>query len=109
MKEYLNDNEIENIEAFCKNEVMFEAVKKVMLAGIYNHGVIAKGFTPDPLKNGALSLASMSMANPIPNEELGAHIRGVWAGLNALENAYNELQKIKNKKEEIVTPYNEAI
>ena len=110
MQEQLTDNEIVKIETFCADEVMFEAVRKVMLSGIYSHGVIVKGFKVDPLKNGALSLASLSTNNPIPDEELGANIRGIWAGLNALENAYKELVKIKSNKEELVaSPYNEAI
>lgn len=109
MEKYLNDLEIEKIEAFCKDTVLLEAVRKVMLQGIYTHGTLQKGVTPDPLQNGALSLASVSTTNPIPDEMLGQHIRGIWSGLNALENAFTSLTSIKsNKGEEVESPYNVA-
>lgn len=110
MQDKLTEKEILSIEAFCSNEEMFEAVKKVLLSGIYSHGVIQKGLKHNPLVNGALSLVSLSTNNPIPDDQLGQHIRGVWSGLNALENSYKELKNIKSNKEgEVVSPYNEAI
>jgi hypothetical protein len=109
MKEQLSDLEITKIEQFCADTEMFEAVKKGILVGLYSHGVIKAGFKHDPLQNGALSLAALAVNNPIPDEQLGQHIRSVWLGINALENAYKGLENIKIKKEEIVTPYNEAI
>lgn len=106
----LSELEITKIEQFCNDEVMFGAVRKVLLAGIYSHGVIKLGEQPDPLKNGALSLAALSTNNPIPDEVLGQHIRGVWAGLNALENAIIELKKIKAEPKEIESNVmNEAV
>lgn len=109
MDKYLSDLEIVKIETMCKDEVLLGAVQKVMLQGIYTHGTLQHGVTPDPLKNGALALAAVSTNNPIPDEALGQHIRGVWAGLNALENAFRDLKSIKSKKEiEVESPYNEA-
>lgn len=109
MKEQLSDFEIKKIETFCSDEEMYNAVKKVLLEGIYTHGVNKPGRVADPLVNGALSLAALSTTNPIPDVELGAHIRGVWAGLNALENAYKKLKTINSKGEVVESPYNEAI
>jgi hypothetical protein len=110
LESQLSKAEIVLIESFCDNKPMFDAVKKGLLAGIYSHGVIKAGYEHDPLQNGALSLAALATTNPIPDEQLGQHIRGIWAGLNALENAVKELQKIKSDKGEVVeSPYNEAI
>lgn len=109
MQEYLSDIEVEKIEAFCKDEVLHGAVKKVLLQGIYTHGTIQKGHKPNPLENAAFNLASLSVANPIPDAELGANIRGMWAGINYLKNAFDSLEKIKSTKVEAVeSPYNEA-
>lgn len=109
MNPYLSEIEIEKIENFCKDEVLLEAVKKVMLQGLYTHGVNKAGYKSDPLQNGALSLASIAMNNPIPDEVLGQHIRGVCAGINALKNAFDSLQSIKApKKESVLSKYNEA-
>lgn len=101
--------EISKIEQFCADTEMFNAVKKVLLAGIYTHGTIQRGFTPDPLKNGALSLVHLSTANPVTDEVLGQHIRGVWEGLNALQNAVQNLQSIKSEVKGVESPFNEAI
>lgn len=109
MKEHLTELEIAKIEAFNADEVLVEAVRKVLLQGIYTHGTIQKGFKAEPLKNGALSLAAQATNNPITDELLGQHIRGVWAGVNALENAFKDLQGIRSNKA-IESPYiNEAI
>ena len=109
MEKYLSEVEIVKIETMCKDEVLLEAVRKVMLQGLYTHGTLQAGVVADPLKNGALALAAVSTNNPIPDEQLGQHIRGVWAGLNALENAFNDLKRIKSKKaDDVETPYNEA-
>lgn len=104
MKDELSQEEILQIEAFCNNERMYEAVKKGILVGLYSHGVVKAGFKHDPLQNGALSLAALSTNNPIPDEQLGQHIRGVWAGLNALENGFKNLVGIKSNKAEDESP-----
>lgn len=109
MDKYLSELEIVKIEAMCQDEVLLEAVRKVMLQGIYTHGTLQKGIVPDPLVNGAYALAAQAMSNPIPDELLGQHIRAQWAGLNALENAFRDLKKLKSQKaDEVETPYNEA-
>lgn len=110
MKEQLSDLEILDIETFCTNERMFEAVRKGILAGLYSHGVVKAGFKHDPLQNGAFSLAAVSTNNPIPDEVLGQHIRGVWAGINALEVSLKALKNIKSTEgEQLESPYNEAL
>ena len=110
MQEFLTDLEIVKIETFCKDKEMFEAVKKVLLQHIYTQGVITKGQDHNPLRNRAFKLVSLATENPIPDEQLGAHLRGIWEGVNALETGYEELVKIKsNKVEGEPSPYNEAI
>lgn len=109
MKNELNDLEVSKIESFCKDEAMFNAVRKVLTAGIYSHGVVKAGFTHDPLVNGAFSLVSLAPSNPIPDEIIGQQLRAQWAGVNALKNAMDKLQEIKSEKPAVETIYNEAI
>lgn len=104
MKEFLTDLEIAKIEAFNKDEVLVQAVKKVLLQHIYTQGVISKGINHNPLKNRALVL----VGNDVSNEELGSQLRSLWEGVNALETGFSELETIKTKVEAIETPYNEA-
>ena len=105
----LSNQEIKKIESFCKDEKMFNAVKKVLLQGIYVHGVSVPDAKPDPLKNGAFSLVSLTGNYPVSDEVLGQQLRAQWAGVNALENALVELKNIKTKVDTEETQENEAI
>lgn len=106
----LTELQITKIEQFCADAEMYYAVKQVLLSGIYSHGVVKKGHVHNPLVNGAFALVALATNNPIPDAELGSHLRGQWFGVNAVENAFSTLDKIKSKKvEPIETPYNDAI
>lgn len=108
-KEFLTDLETQKIELFCKDKEMKEAVRKVLLAGIYSHGTIKKDGAFDPLENSAYHLAALAVTNPIPDEEIGANVRAMFAGLNAMKNAFDELESIKMVKEVTLEEVNEAI
>ena len=109
-KEALTKAQVLKIEQFCKDKEMYDAVRQVLLAGLYTHGVVRKGEKHNPLVNGAFALVALAGTNPIPDAELGAHLRGQWFGINALESAFNTLSKIKSEKvENIPSPLNEAI
>lgn len=109
MQDYLNDLEIVKIETFCADKEMFEAVKKVLLQHIYSQGVMKPGEAHNPLKNRAFALAQHATDNPMTDEIMGQHIRGLWEGVNALESGYAELTNIKsNKGKAVKSPFNEA-
>ena len=109
MQEFLTELEVLKVEQFCQDKVMFDAVRKILLKGIYSEGVVQKGFKHDPLQNAAFNLASQVITNPIPDAELGANLRGMWAGVNYLHNAYKELERIKSLQSPYVEETNEAI
>jgi hypothetical protein len=107
---FLSDLQKGKIEAFCADREMYEAVRKVLLSGLYESGTLPLGRTPDPLQNAAFHLASLAIENPIPDEQIGAQVRAMFAGLNALAVAYNRLDGIKLEKPEVVKEaVNEAI
>lgn len=108
-KEYLNESEVQKIEQFCADKEMYNAVRKVVLQGIYQHGTVQKDQETDPLINGAFNLAAVAQTNPVTDELLGQHIRGMWAGVNAMKNAFDDLDSIKSDKpKEIESPFNIA-
>lgn len=111
IKDYLTDLEIEKIEAFCTDETMCEAVRKVLLANVYYSGALKRGEKLEP-KNQAFNLISQtySMGNSISNEKIGEEIRALYEGVNSVEQAFAQLKTLKSKQKDVVeTPYNEAI
>ena len=94
-QKYLTELEVAKISAFNSDPELVEAVRKVLLAGLYHHGVVKLGFEPQPLLNGAYSLVALALDNPIPNEQIGEQLRAQWSGINALKNAFDSLAKIK--------------
>jgi len=104
--EYLTEIEKVKIETFCKDEDMLEAVKKVLLQCIYSQGVITKGEKHNPFKNRAFALIA---SNP-DSKELGDNVKAWFEGVNALEEGFKDLSKVKSKKNEpVLSTINEAI
>lgn len=94
MKEYLSEQEILKIDAFCKDEIMSQAIKKVLLASVYSNGVMVAGRPALPLRNFALSLALDPDAS---NEKVGADLRAQATGVKLIELGFGELEKIRPK------------
>ncbi len=95
--DYLNDVEKAAVEQFYNFETMREAVKKVILASVYENGTLKEGVEAIPTRNAAFSLVS---AKPeTPNEQLGADLRAMWEGVRLVENAFNHLATYKTKVE----------
>jgi len=109
IKDVLSEIDVQKIEQFSKDKKMVAAVRKVMLQGLYSHGVVGKDVVVDPLQNGAFHLASLALQNPIPDEEIGANVRAMFAGLNAMKNAFDTLETIKVEKKAVLSDYNEAV
>lgn len=93
----LNELEKAKVEQFCADEPMMAAVKKVLLAALYSHGVVGANGEVNPLINGAFGLVSLALkdAKPIDNEILGQNLRAQFAGVSILENAYEAMKLIK--------------
>lgn len=104
--EYLNDNEKAAVELFYKSDVMREAVKKVLLSAIYD-GTLEKGQKADPLQNIALVFVSQNL--DADDSKLGANLRALYHGINALELGYNKLRDIKGVKAEPEPEENPAV
>lgn len=91
MKEFLNDLELEKVKVFVEDPVMFEAVRKVLLSGIYQNGTLKPGQKANPSKNFALSLA---FDPKVDNEALGADLRASASGIHFVELGFRELEKL---------------
>lgn len=95
LDKFLDKAEQEKINAFVEDEIMFEAVRKVLLFNIYSSGTLLKGKPTDPLYNFALTLACVKNAR---NEEVGADVKAAYQGINALELGLNDLKMYRLEK-----------
>lgn len=96
MTEFLTDQEKVKVLQFNEDEVMKEAVRKVMLKAAYTQGTLRKEMDSDPLNNAALNLAFAALrGNDISDAALGADLRGLASGINLLESGFAELDKVE--------------
>ncbi len=106
LDEFLNDAEKSAVQQFYDNELMREAVRKVLLFGVYNNGVLKKGKPANPLLNFALGF--VSNRPEFDNETIGAKLRASWEGINFLEIAFSNMAKYKKEEEKVVDNKNPA-
>jgi hypothetical protein len=93
---FLDDNERNKLTQFWDDEVMREAVRKVLLAGLYQNGTLREKSKPNPLYNGAFSLVA-NEGRKVSNEQIGEDLRTLWQGLNALEHAFSNISKYETE------------
>lgn len=104
--EILSDVEREKVAKFAEDKFLLNAVKKFILAVVYDHGVIVKGKDVRPTKNFALKMAFGAigaLGNPVLNmprsdEELGQNIRALASAIQIVETGFNELQEFKRSE-----------
>jgi hypothetical protein len=104
-KSYLTELEANEIHKFVNNPIQFEAVRKILLTGLYSNGTLRKGVASSPTRNMAFTLVA-NIDKEVSNEQVGADLRALWYGINALEGGFNELKRMarvveppKEKKE----------
>lgn len=110
MLEKLSDLEKVKIETFCQDTEMFNAVKKVLLATTYNSGVLIEG-EEITVRNPAFNLIATAYqsGDAVSNEMLGQRLRGIYEGVDAVENGFAILKKVTTAKESPYQEENEAI
>ena len=96
IRDILTELEKDKLAFIAGDEVMFEAVKKVVLSSVYFDGTLNKKGIPDPQKNFCLALASRPGAK---NEELGAELRASLAGVQLLEKGFQDLEGFRKIEE----------
>lgn len=94
VNEYLSDIERRKILSFINDETMLEAVRKVLLFGIYFNGTLKEGEAANPAQNFALQLGFQSDVQGVvlSDEQLGADVRAQVKGIRLLESGFAELK-----------------
>lgn len=90
---FLSEVEQEALVQFNANPLMFHAVKKVLLAGLYQHGTLKEGEKPDFLRNATLAFVANQEGKS--NEDIGADLRAYWQGLNSIESGFGTIETYK--------------
>lgn len=93
------DTEKNELARFVDNEVMYKAVKKVILSCIYFNGTIRKEGIPDPLENFLLALGSQCVNGSLTREQLAEKVETSVAGVQLLEKGFRELDQFRKRKE----------
>lgn len=103
---FLDELERDKIRTFVSDRTMFEAVKKVFLASVYQNGTLIAGKPAEHLKNFALALA---FDRGVSNEQLGADLRACAEGVRMIEGAIRELEKLSEQPREATERTNKAL
>ncbi len=98
MKNYLNEIEINEISKLVENETLLQAIKKVILSGVYFEGTLVAGEPANPDTNFAIGLTFQAIQNfpQIKNEDLGRDIRAKVEAIRFIELGFKEFNKYRN-------------
>jgi hypothetical protein len=92
LDQFLTETEQAKISQFWMDEIMREAIRKILLFSLYNCGVISKGKVHRSHVNFALIGAE---DKNLSDEKLGKEIKIRWAGVQLLATAFNDISKYK--------------
>lgn len=95
LESFLDDSEQEVIKHFVANETMKQAVKKVILSGIYQMGTLKKGEPAMGIKAGQEPMnfaLVMACRKGVKYEDIGRDVKACWEGMNALQLAFDDLE-----------------
>lgn len=106
LKDVLNELEQIEIQKFIENPTLKEAIRKILLFGIYYNGRLEAGKDADPLINFALARA---MNREISDEQLGRDMKISAESVIMVEDAFKQIDKFKIIKEESAPRINGAV
>ena len=101
--EILTEIERDKVIALAQDTIAFNAVKKYILAVVYEHGVVKKGVEHRGTINFALNLAwgaTNPQGMPRTDEELGQNLRAMTYAVQLLESGFKEMGEMR--KPEVV-------
>jgi len=99
----LSEIERDKVIAFAQDKMLFEAVRKYVLAVLYKQGVVEKGLPHNARINFALNLAwpaTNPQGMPRSDEELGQNLRAMTYAVQLIESGFREMEEMR--KPEVV-------
>lgn len=98
--DYLNDIEVAELEKFVENKTMFEAARKVLLAGIYFNGTLSEGKPAEARKNFILAQLTQPIMENAPIEEYGHYAKALVNAIKLVETGFNDFEKFRKVEPE---------
>ena len=108
LQEILSEQEETHIKQFVDNVGMREAVRKVLLAGLYENGVIRKGQGHDPVKNFTFGFVQDETGKSINNEAIGERLRAAFEGVMIVEASFSNMNTYRTETQRSKPNINEA-
>lgn len=111
LDEVLSATEKAAVERANEDEILMQALEKVLLAGLYDNGSLQAGFRANPTRNFALTtlIASISQGKEINFDAVGRDVWGSAMGVYLVSNAFKELRKLKKVDVKNETKENRAV
>lgn len=106
LQDITNSVEYAKLQALAQDEIMMEAVRKAILAGVYYQGVLTPDKESDPLQNFMMVPAGDPDAS---NEKIGREVRAKYQAVCMIENGFKEIYKIKDDKDKTKAKKNPAL
>lgn len=109
-REILNDIETDKVIGLVQDPILFNAIRKYLLAVCYKQGVVEKGGEHKATVNFALNLAwgaTTPQGMPRTDEELGQNLRALTYAVQLVESGFKELSELRKpevEKELTVNP-----
>lgn len=96
--DFLTETDKQQLEHFAGNALMLEAVKKVLLTGLYHEGTLKA----DPMQNFILAAVN----DELSDEQVGRTARARAEALRILDRAFKAIrtfQKVEQKRSKVIT------
>ena len=109
--EILNDIEKEKLIQFNGDKMMFETVKKYVLAVVYRQGIVEKGKEHNPNINWAMNMSWGAIdpkGMPRTDEELGQNLRAMTTAITLVGSGFKEISEMKPPEKELKEETNPA-
>ena len=94
----LSKEEVDKVQRFIEDELLFGAVKKYILNVVYGQGVIKAGAKHEAHRNWAINMAAGAInpqGMPRTDEELGQQLRALTYATQLIESGFKELSEMK--------------
>jgi len=93
--DYLSEAEKSQIQGFLENKVLVEAVRKVLLSGVYVDGIMQPDKPSDPLKNFILGTMTTPLMINAPMQEKGMTLTSIINAVSMVESGFINLEKLR--------------